>query len=74
MILIDIHQTVYDIVKANPEFKAVLIEAGFTKLSDSSILNTMGKIVTLQKGMMFLGVSITNLEIISNRYNFTIQG
>lgn len=72
MIFIDIHQTVYDITSAHPEFKAVLIEAGFTKIIDPSALNTMGKIMTLEKGLIFRGISIDDLESISHRFNFTI--
>lgn len=72
MIYIDIHQTVYDIISAHPEFKEVLIEAGFTKIIDSSVLNTMGKIMTLEKGLIFRGIRIQDLESISNRFDFTI--
>ena len=72
MIYIDIQQTVYDIIKTYPEFKLVLIEAGFTKLTDPRMLNTMGKIMTLEKGMMIRGVNITDLESASNRFQFTL--
>jgi hypothetical protein len=72
MIYIDIQGTVYDIIKTYPEFKLVLIEAGFTKLTDPSMLNTLGKIMTLEKGMMMRGVNITDLESIANRFHFTL--
>lgn len=72
MIYIDTQQTVYDIIKTYPEFKLVLIEAGFTKLTDPSMLNTMGKIMTLEKGMMIRGVNTTDLESVANRFQFTL--
>lgn len=72
MIYIDFHQTVYEIVSTYPQYKSVLIEAGFTKLTDLSVLNTMGKIMTLEKGMMIREISIMDLERVSNRFHFTL--
>ncbi|MBS3991376.1 MAG: DUF1858 domain-containing protein [Erysipelothrix sp.] len=72
MIYIDVQQSVYDIINAYPGFKAVMIEAGFTKLVDSNMLNTMGKIMTLEKGLMLRGIDIVDLERISNTFNFTL--
>ena len=72
MIYIDLQQTVYDIIKTYPEFKLVLLEAGFTKLTDAVMLNTMGKIMTLEKGMMIRGVNITDLESVANKFQFTL--
>lgn len=72
MIYIDIQQSVYDIINKYPEFKEVMIKAGFTKLVDSSMLNTMGKIMTLEKGLIFRGIDIVDLESISNTFNFTL--
>jgi uncharacterized protein len=72
MIYINIQQTVFEIIKAYPEYKQVLIEAGFSKLADSGMLNTMGKIMTLEKGMMLRNIAIDDLERVSNTYHFTL--
>ena len=72
MIYINPQHTVYEIIKAYPDYKAVLIEAGFSKLADSGMLNTMGKIMTLEKGMMLRNITIDDLERISNTYQFTL--
>jgi hypothetical protein len=72
MIYIKIQQTVFEIIKAYPEYKQVLIEAGFSKLADSGMLNTMGKIMTLEKGMMLRNIAIDDLERVSNTYHFTL--
>jgi hypothetical protein len=72
MIYIDIQKTVYEIVKAFPEYKAVLIKAGFSKLADEGMLNTMGKIMTLEKGCKLRGIDVNELELVSNIYQFTL--
>lgn len=72
MIFINIQHSVYEIIKAFPEYKSVLIEAGFSKLADPKMLITMGKIMTLEKGLMFRGITMDELEKISNTYHFTL--
>ena len=72
MIWIDVNQSVYDIITAHPEFKTVLLEAGFTQLSEPGILETVGRFMTLQKGILLRGINQDELERIAQRNGFSL--
>ena len=47
---IDLSKSVFDIASAYPEVKDIMSELGFTEIVKPSMLNTMGKMMTIPKG------------------------
>ena len=47
---IDGNKTVYTLIEENPELKSVLVELGFTPLNNETMLNTVGRMMTLNNG------------------------
>ena len=47
---IDGNKTVYTLIEENPELKSVLVELGFTPLNNEAMLNTVGRMMTLNNG------------------------
>lgn len=55
---IDPQQTIYKLLKENPELKAVLIEAGLTKLAIPMMAETAGRRVTLNEAMKHMRLDV----------------
>ncbi len=47
---IDLKKSVYELVKAYPELKSLLVELGFKDIVLPGMLETAGRIMTLEKG------------------------
>ena len=47
---IDLSKSVFEIASAYPEVKDIMSELGFTEIVKPSMLNTMGKMMTIPKG------------------------
>lgn len=45
------NQTVYQLVKDHPALKEILVELGFTPLADEKMLNSIGRMMTLNNGI-----------------------
>lgn len=54
---IDGNQTVYDLVKEDPDLKEVLVDLGLTPLNNPAMLNTVGRMMTLNDGIKQIGLS-----------------
>lgn len=59
---IDGSQTVYQLVQEHPELKEVLVNLGFTPLKNDRMLNTLGRMMSLNDGIKQIGVTRENLE------------
>lgn len=64
--MIDLNNSVYDLVTAHPEVADVLYKIGLEDIKKPGILNTMGRFVTIPKGAAMKKVPleqiITELE------------
>lgn len=47
---IDGNKTVFTLIQENPELKPVLVGLGFTPLNNDAMLNTVGRMMTLNAG------------------------
>ena len=47
---IDGNKVVYELVTEHPELKEILVDLGFTPLNNDAMLNTMGRMMTLNNG------------------------
>lgn len=73
MITINPNQTVYVILNKHPKFKAVLIDAGFHKLSNPAMVETMGRVTKLTHGMYLRGIDLERLSEIAKKHGFTLS-
>lgn len=56
MKIIDLKSSVYDLVSQYPELKQILADLGFSEISKSVMLNSIGKMMTLEKGSQIKGI------------------
>lgn len=56
------NKTVYDLIQTHPELKEVLVGLGFTPLNDAKMLNTLGRIMTLNRGAQQIKLSQEDLK------------
>ena len=62
MIEIDISKTIYQLVKEYPVMKEIMIELGFTDIVKPGLLQSVGRIMTIDKGCSMKGISIEVVE------------
>ncbi len=72
MIKININETVYKTLQTHPEFKTVLFEAGFTKIMQKQMLETVAKFTTIKMGMRLRKIPHQLLESIANDHGYTL--
>lgn len=60
--IIDFSIPVYDVIKQNPEVKQILVEFGFKPLTDKAMLNTAGRLVSLNQGAKKIKADVTALR------------
>lgn len=63
---INLNKTVYQLIQEYPELKKILVQLGFTPLQNDKLLNTVGRMMPLNKGAEQIGLNqadlITKLE------------
>jgi len=55
--IVDLNKTVFQLVQEYPELKSILVDLGFTPLQDEKMLNTVGRMMPLNKGAKQVGIS-----------------
>lgn len=73
MTRIDLSKTVFQLIKENPELKAILVDMGFTPLADDKMLNTVGRMMPLDKGAKQVGISLDKLKDILNTNGYAVK-
>lgn len=63
MKIIDGNKTVYDLIKENPDLKEVLVNLGFTPLNDDKLLNTLGRMMSLNNGAKQINLDQEDLRV-----------
>ena len=58
---IDLKKSVYELVKENPELKEFLAELGFKDILLPGMLETAGRIMTLEKGSKMKKIEMTDI-------------
>lgn len=59
---IDGNRVVYDLIQEHPELKAVLVELGFKPLANERMLNTVGRMMSLNNGAKQIKLSPEDLQ------------
>lgn len=58
---IDLKKSVYELVKTYPELKTILVEMGFKDIVLPGMLETAGRIMTLEKGAKMKQIEIQDI-------------
>ena len=66
-------QTVYTLIQEHPELKEVLVNLGFTPLNDPKMLNTVGRMMPLLKGVKQINITPEQLEEGLNKAGFELE-
>ncbi len=73
MPVIQMHDTVYNIVKTYPLVKDIMVELGFSKITKKVVLESVGRVMTLHKGLQMHHQDIAMVRTIFAKYNFTLE-
>lgn len=69
--ILDFSKTIYELSKEVPEIISIMKELGFESISNPTMLNTAGRVMTIPKGAVMKGINIENIkkEFIKLGYN-----
>ena len=67
------NKTVYVLIQENPELKDVLVRLGFTPLDDPKMLNTVGRMMSLNNGAKQIKISPEELQAGLNESGFEVE-
>lgn len=67
------NKTVYTLIQEHPELKEVLVNLGFTPLNDPKMLNTVGRMMPLLKGVKQINITPEQLEEGLNKAGFELE-
>lgn len=70
---IDGNRTVYDLIQEYPELKPILVELGFEPLNNDKMLNTVGRMMPLNKGAKQIKLSLEDLKTGLREEGFELQ-
>lgn len=70
---IDGNQTVYELIKENPDLKEVLVDLGLTPLNNPAMLNTVGRMMTLNEGIKQIDLSKEDLMSGLEKANYQLK-
>lgn len=59
---IDIDTTVYQMIKENPEIKEIMIELGFKDIVKPGLLQSVGRIMTIESGCNMRGIELCAVQ------------
>lgn len=59
---IRLSDSVYKLVKANPDLKTLLVELGFKDITLPGMLETAGRMMTLEKGAKLKKIDIIDIK------------
>jgi len=72
MKIIDLDQTIYTIVKENPEIEGILFELGFTDIIKPGMMMTVGRFMSIKQGSQLKKIPLDNIKemLIQRGYTF----
>jgi len=71
---IDGNKTVYELVKEHPDLKPVLVNLGFTPLNNDKMLNTVGRMMSLNNGAKQINLKSQTLNEGLKKEGFVLDG
>lgn len=73
MEIIDGNQSVYQLVKENPALKEVLVNLGFTPLNNEKMLQSLGRMMSLNDGMKQMSMDRKEIEKALLKENYQLK-
>ncbi len=73
MISISLKSTVYELCESYPEMKNVLFELGFVDIIKPGMLQTVGRVMTLEKGSRLKNIGIAKINDQLKQYGFELK-
>lgn len=70
---IDGNRTVYELIKENSDLKEILVHLGLTPLNNEKMLNTVGRMMSLNDGIKQVGLSKEALVEELRQYNYQLK-
>lgn len=71
---LDLNHSVYELVMQYPELTEIMNELGFSEITKSAMLYSVGKITTIPKGAKRKGIPMTEVIAALMRHGFEITG
>ena len=71
--IIDLNETVYDLVNEYPEIKDIMIELGFKDITNPAALNLMGRVMTIPKGAAIKNVPMEHILEVFKAHGFEFE-
>jgi len=59
---IDINKSIYELSQEYPEIIDIMVDIGFKDIAKKGMLNTAGRIMTIQKGAAMKGIGIETIK------------
>ena len=67
------NKTVFVLIEEHPELKSVLVNLGFTPLADRKMLNTVGRMMSLNNGAKQIKIAPEKLQAGLNEAGFELE-
>ena len=72
MIKISKNQNIYSIIKQHPNVCNIMVELGFTDIVKKGMLQTVGRVMTIEKGAKMKEIDLKHIEKVFKAYGFII--
>ena len=70
---LDLNKTVAELVEEFPEFQQAMAEIGFKEITNPMVLNVMGRVMTVPKGVAIKGMKLEDVVRELEARGFTIK-
>ncbi len=71
---VDATHTVHAIVSAHPKALAAMVELGLDHIKKAAVLNTVGRVMTLKKGLASRDIDPEIAQAVFNKHGMTLEG
>lgn len=69
---IDLNRPIKEIVTECPEVIEIMKTLGFTKITNPTMMNTVGRVITINKGARMQGIDLEIIKKTFEQHGFTI--
>lgn len=73
MISISLKSTVYELCESYPDMKNVLFELGFVDIVKPGMLQTVGRVMTLEKGSRLKNIALSTINDQLKQHGFELK-
>lgn len=66
-------ESIYDMIGREPQIQAVMIELGFSEIAKPGMLQTVGRIMTLEKGSKMKGIPMQVIKEVFEKAGYRVE-